>query len=329
MENQLIKKRNFLLDNLKGLLIFLVVFGHSLELSKEQHILLKTIYIFIYMFHMPAFVFISGYFSKNLDKCRSSAFKNFFIPFIIFNTLWNLVAIPVTGPGAFSFLIPGWALWYLISMFFWRIFLKDLVKIRYIVPISILIGLGVGIFTEFNDLLSLSRTMVFLPFFLVGYFVTEDWIAKIRKPHKIFAFFIIIFTSALAVVIAYTDIFPIEFLYGSTSFYSNTMPIWLGLLGRSLLYLIGFAFIFVLLSMMLNRKTFFSNIGGNTFAVYILHTYLLTLVFLINRFIPNAYLNLIICFGSSIAITYLLSRDFVNKGIYKFLNKVSRILLRS
>lgn len=329
MKYELASPRNFLFDNLKGILIFLVVFGHSLEMIKEQHILLKTIYIFIYMFHMPAFVFVSGYFSKNVDKCRNSAFKNFFIPFIIFNTLWNLISTVVTGPESFSFIIPGWALWYLISMFFWRIFLKDLVKIRYIVPISLLIGLGVGIFTEFNDLLSLSRTMVFLPFFLVGYFVTEDWVITIRKPHKIFAFFIIIFTSALAILIANTDIFPIEFLYGSASFESNTMPIGLGLVGRALLYMIGFAFIFVLLAMTDNKQTFFSKVGGNTFSVYILHTYLLSLVFVINRFIPNVYINLAISLAASIGITYLLSRNTVSKSIYKILGKVSRILLRS
>ncbi|MHC1749295.1 MAG: acyltransferase family protein [Cellulosilyticaceae bacterium] len=329
MKYELASPRNFLFDNLKGILIFLVVFGHSLEMIKEQHILLKTIYIFIYMFHMPAFVFVSGYFSKNVDKCRNSAFKNFFIPFIIFNTLWNLISTVVTGPESFSFIIPGWALWYLISMFFWRIFLKDLVKIRYIVPISLLIGLGVGIFTEFNDLLSLSRTMVFLPFFLVGYFVTEYWVITIRKPHKIFAFFIIIFTSALAILIANTDIFPIEFLYGSASFESNTMPIGLGLVGRALLYMIGFAFIFVLLAMIDNKQTFFSKVGGNTFSVYILHTYLLSLVFVINRFIPNVYINLAISLAASIGITYLLSRNTVSKSIYKILGKVSRILLRS
>lgn len=60
------KERNYLFDNLKFLLIVLVVFGHSLEEISLEHNY-AIIRAWIYSFHMPVFVFISGYFRKVYD----------------------------------------------------------------------------------------------------------------------------------------------------------------------------------------------------------------------------------------------------------------------
>lgn len=47
-------------DNAKGILIFLVLIGHFIMTYRP----LKAIFDSIYLFHMPAFLFISGLFSK-------------------------------------------------------------------------------------------------------------------------------------------------------------------------------------------------------------------------------------------------------------------------
>ena len=54
------KERIIALDNMKGILILLVVFAHILK-NKD---IANPFVIGIYYFHMPAFVFISGYLSK-------------------------------------------------------------------------------------------------------------------------------------------------------------------------------------------------------------------------------------------------------------------------
>ena len=61
---QLGQRRSIHLDNAKAILIALVVFGSLLELG-----LLRTgagafAYLFIYLFHMPAFALVSGVLSK-------------------------------------------------------------------------------------------------------------------------------------------------------------------------------------------------------------------------------------------------------------------------
>ena len=118
-------KREYQVDNIKGILILFVVFGHSLELIRLNSGLANFIYIFIYTFHMPVFVFYAGYLSKNVKKGSNNAFRKLFIPFLLFNSIWNLiqvistmfVEIPVESPALFSFLNPGWALWFILALF--------------------------------------------------------------------------------------------------------------------------------------------------------------------------------------------------------------------
>ena len=54
------QKRNIWLDNVKGFLIICVVAGHFLESGIDYHSnMCKSLFLFIYSFHMPLFVFAS------------------------------------------------------------------------------------------------------------------------------------------------------------------------------------------------------------------------------------------------------------------------------
>lgn len=61
-------KRNSYFDTTKFILIFLVVFGHFLESKMGHSLICNELHAFIYLFHMPLFIFISGYFSHRSDK---------------------------------------------------------------------------------------------------------------------------------------------------------------------------------------------------------------------------------------------------------------------
>lgn len=69
---------SYLVDNIKVLLIFLVVFNHiiAFQLVKVDMIV-RYVWYAITIFHMPAFVFMSGYLSKKpqdvLEECEESA----------------------------------------------------------------------------------------------------------------------------------------------------------------------------------------------------------------------------------------------------------------
>ncbi len=54
-------ERDLSIDNVRLVLIILVALGHIIEPLIGNHAFFKTVYLFIYLFHIPLFVAISGY----------------------------------------------------------------------------------------------------------------------------------------------------------------------------------------------------------------------------------------------------------------------------
>ena len=176
-------KRHFI-DNIKVVLIFLVVFGHLIERYIDTSDTLMAIYMFIYIFHMPLFIYISGYLSKNVNKSKKIFLKDLLIPYIFLNIIWYSLAYIYTGDINLPIIYPGWTLWFLLSLFFWRSSLKYLIKIKYILPISFILGILIGLIPN-GSILSFSRTIVFLPFFLLGYYTDIEKIKYILQNQSI------------------------------------------------------------------------------------------------------------------------------------------------
>lgn len=321
---QEIKERNYLLDNLKVILIFFVVFGHTIEYYIKDSKLLMTLYIFIYIFHMPLFIFISGYLSKNFYKMKRKAVKNLLIPYIIFNMIWYTAVYIGTKKAMFTVMYPGWTLWYLLSLFFWRIILKYIVKIKNILLISFIVGIIVGVIPTINGYLSISRTIVFLPFFLLGYYTKEWHFDKLRNINKLFAFIGIALFLFIAIFVVNYNVVDYKFLYNSYSFSSLEVGLFNGLLYRGILYISSILFGVCVIMLVPNIKQAYSNIGKATMNVYVFHIYLVMLVYF---FIPKwnmGILQNILILLSPVLIIYILSRKRVNKvydGIFYPVNK--------
>lgn len=321
---QEIKERNYLLDNLKVILIFFVVFGHTIEYYIKDSKLLMTLYIFIYIFHMPLFIFISGYLSKNFYKMKRKAVKNLLIPYIIFNMIWYTAVYIGTKKAMFTVMYPGWTLWYLLSLFFWRIILKYIVKIKNILLISFIVGIIVGVIPTINGYLSISRTIVFLPFFLLGYYTKEEHFDKLRNINKLFAFIGIALFLFIAIFVVNYNVVDYKFLYNSYSFSSLEVGLFNGLLYRGILYISSILFGVCVIMLVPNIKQAYSNIGKTTMNVYVFHIYLVMLVYF---FIPKwnmGILQNILILLSPVLIIYILSRKRVNKvydGIFYPVNK--------
>lgn len=60
-----VKTRIALWDNLKFVLILLVVIGHFSKFFQNDSSIYRSVFLFIYAFHMPLFLFISGLFHKD------------------------------------------------------------------------------------------------------------------------------------------------------------------------------------------------------------------------------------------------------------------------
>ena len=337
------QNRNYLIDNSKGLLIFLVVLGHSLEFIRKDYEVARLLYVFIYEFHMPVFVFISGYLSKNVEKGRRNAVRNFLTPFLLFNIIWNLITL--VGPlflrgkftelpseQAFSFFTPGWALWYIFAMFLWKILLPDLLKFKNIFILSIIAGIFVKLSGEFGSYMALSRTITFAPFFLAGYYSSEEKLKRFRKftrfniLNKVPSILILIIGVLIALIFVNYSNIADEFFWADRSYSNFNIKIFTGILLYIAVYIIGFAFVYVFINLIPDKPTFLSKIGKNTLSVYFLHTYFIGSILGLTSLMSSNYGKLLTLIVGSLIVTFILSRDGIARFFNKFLNKFNRLL---
>ena len=171
-----------LIDNIKVLLIFLVVFNHIIAFNLVKvDTVVRYVWYAITIFHMPAFVFISGYLSKKPQNVLKN-FKNLLIPYVLGYTLTWYSQIWLGRSVDYEILRPtGSVMWYILALFIYRLTIEALGKIRFIVPLSILFALWAGTRPEFTTFLSSSRIVVFFPFFVAGYLWKSEYITAIRK----------------------------------------------------------------------------------------------------------------------------------------------------
>ncbi|KAF1295120.1 hypothetical protein BAU15_05030 [Enterococcus sp. JM4C] len=315
--------RSILFDNIKGILIFLVVFGHALEYFRLDNPFIETLYTFIYLFHMPVFVFISGYFSKNLNKGRKTAVTNFLIPFLLLNSILSIGLVLSGNIDSFTILNPGWTLWYFYTMFIWRLLLPDLIRVRHVFMLSLLAGILAGFVTEFGTFMALARTLSFSPYFLAGYFFNEASVEKIRQyPWRKLASIGIISAGILLAITWNLLDFPAEILWGDRPFSFFKLPLYQNILLDIIEYLIGFGFVFVFLALVKSKKHFYTPWGANTLSVYLLHIYFIGPVLYLAQWIQNPWLHFGILLFASLLATHVLSKHKVVTVVRKLLAKI-------
>lgn len=321
----IINKKHFI-DNIKVILIFLVVFGHLIERYIGNSHTLMSIYVFIYIFHMPLFIYISGYLSKNVNKSKKIFIKNLLIPYIFLNILWYILVYIYTGEINLPIIYPGWTLWFLLSLFFWRISLKYLIKIKYILPISFILGILIGCIPN-GSILSFSRTIVFLPFFLLGYYTDTEKIEYIFNKVNIGICILgILVFVIISFFIANKNILDYRFLYGSYSYKELGISVYMGIIYRILLYFSSILLSLFVAYIIPTNKIFFTHIGKSTMYIYVFHIYLVLLIF---YFIPSwnqsIFTNLIIIF-SPLLVTYILSCKIFEKTYNIVFNPICKLI---
>lgn len=321
----MIKSRDYQFDNLKTLLIFLVVVGHFIQIFIDDSAVLRTLYLFIYSFHMPLFVFVSGYFSKNVEKVRDRAFVDIFVLYLIFNSLYYITYYFLGLSAGFNILNPGWTLWYLLSLFTWRILLKDLIKIRYILPLSILLSIVIGI-TDLAHFLSLARTVAFLPFFLIGYYTTEDHIKKIQKINILVPIVLIPLIIFLCSFVP--DSFDIRILSFSWPFESLGLDRLVAISQRVFLFVLTIITSVLIIRLMPKRNMYLTQIGYSTLMIYLLHPYLVR-IFQKVVFMLGSSVNDVILLIIPFIIVAILSIPLVKKIFNFVVDKIKFILLKS
>lgn len=282
------KRRVPLWDNARWIAITLVVMGHAiLKLIAESDVA-YAVYLFIFAFHVPLFVAVSGYFAKSGPPGTRQLHRlltDIIFPYLIFETIWTLVRWMLGGNLWFDYASASWTLWFLIALAIWRITLPYLVLLRYPLLISIVISIGAGYIDSIDSTFALSRTLGLLPFFVFGWSLrqwqlTNRWLTL--SPASVWrwrAGAIALFT-AVAVVIVLTierlrELKVRRFLLYDESYGTiGYDQLWAGVI-RLCLMLLAFGLIVAFLLLVPRRRTWFTGLGAATMYIYLLHSFLL------------------------------------------------------
>ena len=264
---------SYLVDNIKILLIFLVVFNHiiAFQLVKADETI-RFIWYGITIFHMPAFIFISGYLSKKPQDVLRNV-KNLLLPYILGYTLTWASQIWLGNRMDFELLRPsGTVMWYVLALFAYRLTIEAFGRIRFIVPLSIIFALWAGTRAEFSTFLSASRIVVFFPFFVAGYLWKSEYTRAIRK----FKGKIVIPLFAIILLFVATNYMignniPVAIFRGNHSYLGSGMDDIEGMVVRGLMYLISFTVIFAMLVFVPDKRHPFIFLGRNTMGIYFFH----------------------------------------------------------
>lgn len=272
MDTDVKNSRSYVFDNYKCLLIVLVVFGHILEaygiFGASEHVRAA-----IYSFHMPAFIFISGYFSKNVQKCQDTAFEKCLLPFFVFNTIWLLLSMETWRVNVF---FPVYVFWYLFSLFFWRITIRILSQIRFVLPVLVLIALYAGCFHEIDRFLSVSRTLAFWPMFYLGFWLSRERVEKLRSQRKKLlaaAWGTLVLGLGVTLWLNVAGKIPVKTYENLQCYHCSGIGNVEGMGIRLLEMGIAILIVFGLLILMPDKKYRFTTLGERTVTIYLLSSF--------------------------------------------------------
>lgn len=272
------KQRACGFDNLKFLLICCVVLGHLIE-CRPMTPMANYLYRLIYTFHMPAFLFLSGWFAR-FDR-RKLVFQMLY-PYLLFQLLYQLFDHCVlAGLPLREFTCrvstPYWLLWYLFALVFFHLLLPLLdVQGRprqgVILALAILACLAVSADTSVGYFFSLGRIFTFLPFFLLGFYLGKRKSPMPRPGLGVSA----LLTAGLALVLVYLlprrlIQLPLRALYGvqqyeQALFTPGDKALLLLIAGLWLVF-----FLLVLLPRIDRPIPVITTLGRNTLPIFLLH----------------------------------------------------------
>lgn len=260
--------RNRAIDSLKGILILLVVFGHLIEPLIDSSSLFKSLYLFIYSFHIPLFVGISGYLTSGTNPRKS--IPKIASTLLLFTVLYEIFELATTGhTSKYPFaVVPYWIMWYLYSLVCWRAIIPLIRNRKRTLVISIVISLFMGYIPFVGYALGLSRTLFFFPIFLIGYMLNErNHLTAFRLPR------IMAFTSlgVLLVVPAAISSVNEEWFYGSYHYAHFGVEWWQGPLFRIGVYALACWGSWTLLSLVRTGNSTLQKVGRHSIAIYVWH----------------------------------------------------------
>jgi len=302
----------------------LVVLGHVISFMNGNFVIARQLCMFIYIFHMPAFAFISGILSTE-EKGKRIIKKLFFrimIPYIIFQIILCLIRLayyPVNIRDLYTLIfIPQYGLWYIFCIFFWKIILPYYLKLPKPLLLSFAIGLLWGFCLPINGyILSSSRIVAFFPFFLLGHYSKKNqwFLQKVtnNQSGKYRATAVIILICALICSLILKGRLNHDYMY-DRFYFEFGQHIWIHFMLRGIAYSTSILVSIAFISLVSKSYNIMTRMGERSMYVYLLH--LPIMVFFRYSQALNEITNLCYFFATlllTVILTLLLSTDTIQR----------------
>lgn len=261
------------LDNAKMGLIVLVVLGHVWALLPHDgpgaHL-----YDFLYLWHMPAFIFLSGYLSQGFTWTPKRLWRLFCtlaVPYVIFEAALALFRMQVGGEQLVDlFTDPHFPLWYLPALLVWRLVAPVFRPLWGGVVVAIGISLVGGLVDgEISQLFDLARIMGFFPFFVLGLKATPERLELLRSRAAP-----VLGTAVFAVIgvlgLNLDRWASVDYLYAKPYYFTGDGD-QVAALTRLMVILVGIAGAIAWLTVVPRIDGWFARMGSATMIVYLFH----------------------------------------------------------
>ncbi|MFM9493621.1 acyltransferase family protein [Streptomyces galilaeus] len=273
-----LKRRDAFFDNAKYLAIVLVAVGHAWEPLRDDSRAAAALYIAVYTFHMPAFIVISGYFSRSFDASPSRIRRlvtGVAVPYVIFEVAYSLFKRWADDdPGhPISLLDPWYLTWFLIALFVWRLTTPLWKVVRWPLPIALAIAALASVSPDIGDDLDLQRVLQFLPFFVLGLLLKPEHFQLVRR-REVRLLAVPVFAGALAVAYWAAPQMNAAWFYRRDSAQELAAPGWTGAVMTLALFGCSVVLVACFFAWVPGRRMWFTALGAGTLYGYLLHGFL-------------------------------------------------------
>ncbi len=244
--------------------------GHLLARSHPSDATItKAMITGIYAFHMPAFVFLAGITSKPRGIAKRCV--QFLTLLAVFEAAFFWVRRLMGSEAPFNWESPYWLLWFLLSMTVWTLVTPLIAKApRASLVASIVISLVAGMIDWVGYPFSVSRTLVFLPFFVAGFTHGKSVLAYISKLHTrgrgvIFGVAVLVFGILLYWKPKHS------WFYGSKGYEVLDVSDLSGVAHRLVFQLVAVVFTVGMLVLIPRQPNLLTRYGERSLSIYLLH----------------------------------------------------------
>ncbi|GAA2663380.1 acyltransferase family protein [Streptomyces vastus] len=272
------KQRDAFFDNAKYLAIVLVAMGHTWQPLTDHSRSAEALYMVVYAFHMPAFILISGYFSRSFDM-RADRLQRLVtgiaVPYILFEAAYSVFKkVADDDPGhPVSLLDPWYLTWFLVALFVWRLTTPMWKVVRWPVPLALAIAVLASVSPDIGDDLDLQRVLQFLPFFVIGLFMKPEHFQLMRR-REVRILSVPVFAAALVVAYWAAPRMTSAWFYHRDSAQELGTPWWAGVVMTLALFGCSMVLTACFFSWVPGRKMWFTVLGAGTLYGYLLHGFL-------------------------------------------------------